>query len=134
MPIEVVTNQVNGGEGRMRNVAGTSLVATAAGVTSNQAHPTFDVSKLRGRIVNIKAAISAVMTTGPSLTFRVQQSDDNVNFFDTVAVNGAALAAQIAVGNANGNYLVVGDYLQILVTVAGTGGSHSYTVTLGPAV
>jgi hypothetical protein len=110
------------------------IVATAAGVTSNQTHPTFDVSKLRGRVVNIKAVISQVMTTTPSLTFRVQQSDDNVNFFDTLAVNGAALAAQTAVGNASANYLIVGDYLQILVTVAGTGSSHSYTVTLGSAV
>jgi hypothetical protein len=74
------------------------------------------------------------MTTTPSLTFRVRQSDDNVNFFDTVGVNGSAFPVQLAAGSANENFLVVGDYLQVLVTVAGTGSSHSYTVTLGPAL
>jgi hypothetical protein len=95
-------------------------VITASGNSTAQQVPT-----VIGNTLGVVVRATAVSGTSPSLTAKVQWSDDGTNFVDANPVD--ALSAVTAVGGTAAAFTIKAPYYRVAWTVTGT--TPSFTVT-----
>lgn len=102
-----------------------SVSGVAAGTLNGTFSPVYDVSQIneRARMIGISFNVTAVPGTSPSLTPKVQQSDDGgKTWYQVFAQDGSTFSAITATGAvANKDFPVYGDILRISYTSSGTG-------------
>lgn len=114
--------------------SGTTVIVPSAARTATTNHASFDVALMQGRVVGIDPNVTAASGTAPTLDLVVQQSYDNVTWFETQDVLGDAFAQVTGVSNpAQKNFLVVAPLLRIRAVIGGTTPSFTYTVDLKAA-
>jgi hypothetical protein len=102
-----------------------NLFADAATVTASGNSPAVDVNSTPVDGVTIKALVTAVSGTTPTLDIKVQESNDGTTWNDT----GVAFPQITAVGKYQAQVYTSKKKLRLVYTVGGT--TPSFTLTAG---
>ncbi|MGZ4519170.1 MAG: hypothetical protein ACXVGA_00975 [Mycobacteriaceae bacterium] len=80
-----------------------------------------------GQYLNIQINVTAVSGTTPSCAFKVQWSQDAVNWADADPVD--AFTAVTATGNVVKNFMAKADFFRLVWTITGTTPSFTFSAT-----